>query len=175
MKPFELGDYGPAFAPLLETERRRPLNAGTPDKSVRAELERLSIDQAFARAPLADRDMASCCIAGLWLLHDFLDESHTISQSIDTPSGSYWHAIMHRREGDFSNSKYWYRRVGRHAALDAIGERLGRPYDPFAFVDRCEAVIRGKATDRDACLDIQQAEWELLFDHCYRAAVGDSR
>ena len=53
--------------------------------------------------------MAACCLAGVWLLHDYLDESHTISQRIDTPSGSFWHGIMHRREGDFSNAKYWFR------------------------------------------------------------------
>lgn len=119
--------------------------------------------------------MASCCISGVWLLHDFLDESHTISQSIETPSGSYWHAIMHRREGDFSNSKYWYRRVGRHPVTDLIGERVGGRHDPFAFVDRCEAAVRENNADRDACLDIQQAEWELLFDFCYRAAIGASQ
>ena len=67
--------------------------------------------------------MAACCIAGVWLLHDFLDESHTISQGIDTPSGSFWHAIMHRREGDFSNAKYWFRRVGQHPVFDALGQR----------------------------------------------------
>jgi hypothetical protein len=116
--------------------------------------------------------MAACCIAGTWLLHDYLDESHTISQSIETPSGSYWHAIMHRREGDFSNSKYWYRRVGHHPVIERMGEALGTNFDPFAFVDRCEAAVRGNSKDRDDCLDTQQTEWELLFDYCYRAATS---
>src|SRR5256885_982720 len=48
---------------------------------------------------------AAGVLAGLWLWHDFLGESHKIAQSLATPSGSMWHAIMHRREGDFSNSK----------------------------------------------------------------------
>ena len=116
--------------------------------------------------------------SGVWLLHNFLDESHTVSQSIETPSGSYWHAIMHRREGDFSNSKYWLRRVGRHPVISAVGEDVearlpGKgKWDPFDFVDQCEAMVRGKKGDREACLDIQQAEWELLFDYCYRSALG---
>jgi hypothetical protein len=160
------------FAPMLETNRRRPLDAGTPDTAARGELERLSIETAFAHATVNDRDMASCCISGVWLLHDFLDESHTVSQSIETPSGSYWHAIMHRREGDFSNSKYWLRRVGGHPVIELISQRIGSPYDPFAFVDCCEGAIHGKSADREACLDTQQSEWELLFDFCYRAAIA---
>jgi hypothetical protein len=171
MMQFEPSAYGAVFAPLLETDRRRSLDAGRPDKMARGQLERLSISNAFEHTTVADRDMALCCIAGVWLLHDFLDESHTISQSIETPSGSYWHATMHRREGDFSNAKYWYRRVGRHPVIDQISERVGGTHDPFAFVDRCEAAIRGKNVDREACLDIQQAEWELLFDFCYREAI----
>jgi hypothetical protein len=116
--------------------------------------------------------MALCCVSGVWLLHDFLDESHTISQSIETPSGSYWHAIMHRREGDFSNAKYWLRRVGRHPVIEQLGERAGGTHDPFAFVDMCQAAVRGKGDLRDSCLDIQEAEWELLFDFCYREALA---
>src|SRR5208282_3154263 len=50
-------------------------------------------------------DNGSAMLAGLWLWHDGLDESHRISQGLSSPAGSFWHAIMHRREGDFSNSK----------------------------------------------------------------------
>ena len=56
--------------------------------------------------------------AGLLLMYDYLEESHQLAQSIEGESadgnGDYWHAIMHRREGDFSNAKYWFRRVGEH-------------------------------------------------------------
>ena len=63
--------------------------------------------------------MAAACLAGLWLHHNFLDESHTLSQDIDTTTGSYWHAIMHRREGDYGNAKYWLHRVGASDVRDA--------------------------------------------------------
>jgi hypothetical protein len=134
--------------------------------------------------------MASCCVSAVWLLHDYLDESHVISQGIETPEGSFWHGIMHRREGDFSNAKYWFRRVGKHPLLDLVGQRAaemgavrgeermvkklitGGAWDPMAFVDLCQAAAGGRGNDRELCLDIQQAEWELLFDHCYRAAVA---
>jgi hypothetical protein len=142
--------------------------------------------------------MAACCIAGVWLVHDFLDESHRISQGIDTTSGSFWHAIMHRREGDFSNAKYWFRRVGRHPVLEELGEavagaglrprlrrgessigetqpRGGGEFDPFVFVDLCEEAVGGRGELGEYCQDVQQVEWELLFDFCYRGAVGALR
>jgi hypothetical protein len=172
MKPFNPEDYGPAIAALVNVDRRRSLDAGQPDKGARAALEALTIDGAFGHAVVADSEMASCGIAGVWLLHDFLDESHTISQGIETPSGSYWHAIMHRREGDYWNSKYWLRRVDRHAVFERVSERIGERFDPVAFVDRCEAAVGGAEKQHNWCLDVQQAEWESLFDHCYRAAVG---
>jgi hypothetical protein len=189
MSSFDPQAYGSVFAPLLAMDRRRPLGAGSPDAAARAELGRLSVSAAFAHAKIADREMAECCISGAWLLYDFLDESHTISQAIETPSGSFWHAIMHRREGDYANSKYWFRRVGRHSVFESLGQRAielaavrgaeraakqlvsGGAWDAFAFVDLCQAAAGRQSDATELCVDIQQAEWELLFDYCYRAAI----
>ena len=134
-------------------------------------------DSSFA--PHADRRMADACRAGLWLAFDFLDESHRISQDIDTPEGSFWHAIMHRREPDASNSKYWWRRVGAHpifaemakAAAELSHGRADAGWDPFAFVDRCEAARDTGSAEEQACRLVQRAEWELLFAWCYGRAM----
>lgn len=185
MPPFDPSAYGPLFAPLLETDRCRPLSAG--DAAAPAALGDLTVEQAFAHTALRDRDMGACCLAGLWLFYDELDASHTISQQVETTSGSYWHAIMHRREGDFSNAKYWLRRVGNHPVYEALaaavaaeasaealwGELVdGGAWDADAMVDLCEAAERGRGGEGAALRAVQQAECELLFDYCYREACG---
>lgn len=188
MSPFDPNAYGPLFAELLDTNRRRPLDAGTPNRHVRNPLDQLTSAAAFAHVKVADQYMAECCVSAAWLLHDYLDESHRVSQQIETTSGSFWHGIMHRREGDFSNAKYWFRRVGRHAAFESLGQRAAElaaergaeraikklitagTWDACGFVDLCETVLQNKQA-AELCVDIQQAEWELLFDYCYCAAV----
>lgn len=198
MNQFDPNAYGPVFAPLVATDRRRGLGFGTPDRASLPALEKLSAEKAFAGAQTefgpvqpVDADMGACSVAAVWLVHDFLDESHAISQQVDTPSGSFWHGILHRREGDFSNAKYWFRRVGRHEVFEFLGQRAGERaairgdekaverltpegvWDPFAFVDMVQSVVNGGKKHEELCLDIQQVEWELLFDYCYRKAIGD--
>ena len=52
----------------------------------------------------------------LWLAKNGQwDASHHIAQGIDTPLGSWIHALLHLIEGDTGNAGYWYRRAGRPA------------------------------------------------------------
>jgi len=170
------------------TDRLPPLAIGAPVCGVEPAL-RESIENLFAPAKIIDRQAAEACHAGLWLLFDYFDESHSISQDLETLEGSYWHAILHRREPDYGNAKYWFRRVARHPVFDALREaaaELTRPagpsarigflaeqlmWDAFAFVDLCEAAGRG-AADENLCRKIQRREWDLLFDYCYQRALG---
>lgn len=182
--------FGATCEALFVSADRWAVGPGTPNQSAEAQLRALSESALFGEQTIVDRDMAACCISGLWLAHDFLDESHTISQEIHTETGSFWHGIMHRREPDFSNAKYWFRRVGNHpvfpslrdTACDIAGELGTEPiseffvqqseWDAYAFVDLCEAASRGRA-DESLCQRITQIEWEILFDYCYRKAIGD--
>src|SRR4029079_2010324 len=82
-----------------------------------------------------------------------------------SPEGSFWHAIMHRREPDPSNSKYWWRLVGPHPALKRLRDAGVGCTTPEAFVDECERV-RGSA-DEDRAKRVQLLEWQLLFDWCW--------
>ncbi|MFO0841034.1 MAG: hypothetical protein U0797_01375 [Gemmataceae bacterium] len=170
----EPNKYPPAVAELLEHLPLAPLGPGRPIEAVRPKLAALA-DESFGTHSLG-RKMIAACRAGLWLAFDFLDESHAISQAIDTPEGSFWHAIMHRREPDAGNSKYWWRRVGGHPVLERLVERspaLGYSYsDPFTFVDFVERVRGTSSPQEEVAKLVQRLEWELLFHHCYQSAIA---
>lgn len=102
----------------------------------------------------------SALAAALWLYVDDLPRSHTISQGIDTPTGSFWHGIMHRREGDFSNSHYWFRKVGNHSVMATIDG-----YDPHALIDAV-AAAHEQGESPDHLVDLQRREWQALFQWC---------
>jgi len=44
-------------------------------------------------------------------------------------------------------------------------------WDVFTFVDCCEKALRQDPTLEKQFRNIQQIEWQLLFDHCYRKAI----
>ena len=105
------------------------------------------------------------CLSGLWLVAGDIHRSHSLSQEIGSAEGSFLHGIMHRREGDFGNSKYWFRRVGSHCVFDQIGqETQGRYSDPFDFVDLCQQATRSNTPDRvSQCVADQWIEWQSLM------------
>ncbi len=42
-------------------------------------------------------------------------EAHEIAQDIDTPMGSWIHALLHLIEGDIGNAGYWYAKARKPA------------------------------------------------------------
>ena len=187
---FDPTAYGEACAGLLSQEHLPALGPGEARRSVGDRLHSLTLEQLFPDATIRDRSMASGCLAGLWLWFDYLTESHEVSQRISSTTGSYWHGIMHRREPDYPNAKYWFDRVGEHPVFNPLAEgttellhesgALEAPdvlsadgrWDPYRFVDLCRQ-HSGTSTDAEMlCRRIACLEWQLLFDHSYRQATG---
>lgn len=123
-------------------------------------------------------------VAGILQMHDFLELSHQYSQSIEgrgrNRAGDYWHGIMHRREPDASNAKYWFRRVGHHPVQDRLTEPArellqaasidgqwlqricGQGWSPFDFIDFCESARR--QAEPDLTRVAEQIQWiEMLL------------
>ena len=66
--------------------------------------------------------------------------------------------------------------MGSHPVLKLLAEPaavLGYRYtDAADFVDFCERVRDSGTPDEELAKKVQQLEWRLLFDHCYRAALA---
>lgn len=142
------------FLALLDPADPPRLDA-TARPSAKGEAE---IVTAVAAMPLESeapgRSKHLLALALLW--HDHLDASHKISQDLEDPDGSYVHMLMHRREGDYENAKYWVDRVGEHALFKKLG------WDPNAMVDRCQrAVASGDASE---LIDAQRREYLQLAE-----------
>ena len=63
-------------------------------------------------AKVSDEKYGELLYAGLLMAQDYIWEAHEIVQDFSEQEASWWHAFMHRMEGDYGNAAYWYRRVG---------------------------------------------------------------
>jgi len=137
-----------------------------------------------ARLFPAVKDPAAAA-AGLWLYFSCFEEAHDLVSELETPDCELWHAILHRREPDSGNAAYWFRKVSKHPTFSptarAANEILKRlpdaefrldKWDPFAFIAFCErARSQPGSTQEVAAMEIQRAEWQILFDYCARPAA----
>jgi hypothetical protein len=172
--------YSEAFKQLLATPEPAELGPG-PRAGVCTESElNRELSGLFARTDLPEQKQELIhALVLLW--HDHLDAAHTIAQDIEDADGAYVHGIMHRREPDYGNAGYWFRRVGKHPVFGELARRVtallngkeqralleelapAGEWDAFAFIDHCERAAREPAT-RALLQDVQLVEFETLMD-----------
>jgi hypothetical protein len=162
-------------------QRSRP---GTrPVSWVESEVGRMGADLGLAAGPL-ERVRAAAL-----LYHDHHNEAHDLVQDMTDLEGALIHALVHRREPDFWNAKYWFRRVGDHPVYRTLCKDLARldgypagialarsmtltgTLDPLAMVDACESVLRLDPADPSVGFlrRVQDAEFRGLI--CFLAGA----
>jgi len=170
---------GPEDAPGPPLVQQAP-----PRPALRAALSEPAL---AALLPAAVRPARLALAAGLLQVHDFWDPSHQAAQEADDlgerDHSAWWHGIGHRREPDFSNAAYWFRRVGRHRLFAPLGRRAaaeipgaegvvrGGSWDPMVFLDLCRVARPG--TEAEALARrLQRLEMAVLLDATAQAALG---
>jgi len=169
------------FAATAEVPQLGP--GPRPDVMERAPLEIL-VDRFSADHDLSS-ESAVLLRAVLLLYHDHHDPAHDLVQDLSNQDGALIHAVVHRREPDYWNAKYWFRRVDMHPVYLALGRRLPSltpsgehqplvrkltlpgAFDPFAFVDLAEQMERQSEDNPTVrwLRQIQHAEFEELVSH----------
>ena len=195
-------EYSSTIAGIVrQLETRDPLPPLAPsaewDGELTDQINDISLGNLFDGQSIKDSAMGHALQSGLLLWNDALDASHTISQGLESGTGSYWHGIMHRREPDYSNAKYWFRRVGVHPTYPALRERVlallqsdstesdsladyaktireTGDWDAFRFVDWCQAADGDRSTPeavKSFLQAVQVEEIRLLLDYSYQQAL----
>ena len=170
--------YGAGVASILEQsgngQRLMPLSGDRPISATARGL----ILEAFEAGLFAGSRAPDAVASGLYFYLGCWDDAHEIAQDIETPEGSYWHALVHRQEPDAGNAGYWFHQVGSHpifpalrqAALE-IGIEVGPRWKPEAFIQLCEKARQRPGSDLERqAMEVQRAEWQLLLDYCARPA-----
>lgn len=126
---------------------------------------------------------ADCLRALVLLWHDHLDVAHGLVQDLGGADPALVHGLMHRREPDYSNARYWFNRVGAHAIYEPLADAVAAPlaahaalpfrlirdgrWDPFAFIDAVASVSRAPAGSTEVALlrELQAIESRVLAGH----------
>jgi hypothetical protein len=116
--------------------------------------------------------------AGLLLWDEALDASHSISQNVLNRTGSYWHGLMHRMEGDYSNAKYWFRETGNHPIFADLGakateymKRINPEQIPAPLASALHVLTGGGAWKPDMMIDCVELQVTRLQDDAAEALL----
>ena len=175
--------YSDFVDPILRVgellERLRPSESRDPGTVIRI---RESSDAEIAgNRPVLDAGMFALTRAGLFYLYDEIGASHRIVQEVNTDTAAYWHGMVHRREGDFDNARYWFRRAGTLPLFGDLQRAAGSSsaivaaqsnWDPYLFTGLCEQERFGANENVGELIKLQRIEFEVLFDYVWRKGLG---
>ena len=129
---------------------------------------------------IADAKMFALIRGALLNAADALAAAHRIFQDDASDLGSYWHGVMHRREGDFDNARYWFRRAGRLPIFDKMHEAAAQvsatmakqaTWDAYLLTGMCEQVKFGDTDAVAECVKLQRVEFDQLLAYCWRRSI----
>ena len=134
-------------------------------------------------APLVkNKKYGQLCLAALMFAQDYIWEGHEIVQDYPDLEASWWHAFMHRMEGDYGNAAYWYRRVGTPSEYSDLFKEIRQldlespisqiqessSWDPFEF----NGLINNyKRTNEESLKKVHSLEFKYLFGLCLKKAA----
>lgn len=142
-----------------------------------AEIKKATDAEIAGGKKIGDLGMFTLVRGGLLYAYDEIHEAHRIFQDAPGDLGSYWHGMMHRREGDFDNARYWFRRAGSLAFFGDLQRAASQHsavmarqsnWDPYLFTGECEQARYGDADLLKELVQLQRAEFQTLFDYCWR-------
>jgi hypothetical protein len=116
---------------------------------------------------------------GLLYALDDLAGCHEFFQNTASDLVGYWHGMMHRREADFDNARYWFRRAGALPFFDTLysggaeistGMAKQRLWDPYLFTSECEQHRFGADSEEESLSRLQREEFDVVFDYTWRQA-----
>jgi hypothetical protein len=116
--------------------------------------------------------------AMLWLRLGLIDRAHEIVQSANRGISAYIHGIVHRLEGDFWNSKYWFRRVHDNRLFENLSDRVERAiglpgFDPAIYTDTVEQFLQSRSPSSHAELSrIAIAEWNAVLAELQESGIS---
>ncbi len=182
---------GAQIPPLVWTERRQD--------TAKQHLEDNDNNKLFGRVMSANEEMACAVRAMLYLWNGWIQECAATARSTAEKERHYLTGLCYRHASNVMAAKASFQSLDGHPTFEVLAHRavdqisisgawrhktIGRfkqimefdpIWEPFAFVDIVEAARAGKfdRTEEDLVRTLQCLEWEILFKHCYEAAVGE--
>ena len=129
--------------------------------------------------------------AVLWLRIGMIDRPHELVQHGSNAMDCYLHGVVHRLEGDFWNSKYWFRQIIDKSLLESISSEVTTQliglneieaarhleivddcckFSASHLVDACEGLNQGNHKNELKFSLLQLVcsfEWKALLERCF--------